>query len=349
MNVIEYKCPNCTADLKFDIESQKLRCEYCDSFFTKDEIETLLRNKKGNPVKLEKDHKEPGVYTCSSCGAQIIAAETQTALFCHYCHSPVILSGKFVDAALPQKIISFKVSKERATEAFKSWCFKRFVPHNFKNEMQLKKIVGLYVPFWLADCKTKTLFSAMAKVITREHTFNYDLEITWEYALERDVSTVIKNVASDGSKGIDDALMHAIEPFDYSALEDFSMSYLSGFYAEKYDVDKAEVFPQIKKRVKEACSKIIEDSIKDYNVVENKKLDCTVESTEWTYALLPVWFMTYEYKGKLYKFVQNAQNSNIAGILPLSKTKLYLVCASIFAGVSVVASLLGALFAGGIF
>lgn len=35
---IEYKCPNCNAELKFNPDTQKLDCEYCLSSFTIEQV-----------------------------------------------------------------------------------------------------------------------------------------------------------------------------------------------------------------------------------------------------------------------------------------------------------------------
>ena len=41
--------------------------------------------------------------------------------------------------------------------------------------------------------------------------------------------------------------------------------------------------------------------------------------------LLPVWFMTFDYKGKLWEYAINGQTGKISGELPINKTKLFLV------------------------
>ena len=41
--VSNYKCPNCGGPLRFDPASQKLKCEYCDSLFTQEEVEEFYR------------------------------------------------------------------------------------------------------------------------------------------------------------------------------------------------------------------------------------------------------------------------------------------------------------------
>ena len=42
--------------------------------------------------------------------------------------------------------------------------------------------------------------------------------------------------------------------------------------------------------------------------------------------LLPVWFMTFEYKGTLWEYAVNGQSGKVAGELPISKGKLAAFC-----------------------
>ena len=45
--------------------------------------------------------------------------------------------------------------------------------------------------------------------------------------------------------------------------------------------------------------------------------------------LLPVWFMTFDYNGRLWEYAINGQSGKVAGELPISKRKLIGFCAAI--------------------
>ena len=60
--------------------------------------------------------------------------------------------------------------------------------------------------------------------------------------------------------------------------------------------------------------------------------------------LLPVWFMTFNYKGKTWEYAINGQSGKIAGELPISTPKL--LFASILSSVLVAAA---TFFIGGFF
>ncbi|MEG0614726.1 MAG: hypothetical protein RR540_03140, partial [Oscillospiraceae bacterium] len=114
----------------------------------------------------------------------------------------------------------------------------------------------------------------------------------------------------------------AIEPFDYSEIKDFSMSYLSGYLSEKYDVETNVVLPRIESRSVETARNMVRDSIKGYTEVNIVDDEIQFTKMDWTYALLPIWLVTYKYREKYYFFAMNGQTGKVSGIPPLSLPKL---------------------------
>ena len=89
------------------------------------------------------------VYSCPSCGAEIVAEETTAATSCYYCHNPVVLSGKLDGAYEPDSVIPFEVDQKTARERFKEWIGKkRYVPGDFYSPEQMKRLEGIYYPYW---------------------------------------------------------------------------------------------------------------------------------------------------------------------------------------------------------
>lgn len=350
LETAQYNCPNCNARLKFTPETQELSCEYCDSSFSIEEIQKIyadkedLVNHKPPEEKAEEDEFAAGtnLYHCSSCGAEIMCDNEQTALFCYYCHNPVILAGKMTGDYKPSKVIGFKITREQAVAKFKEWCGgKKFIPADFKSAQQLEKMTGLYVPFWIADTQTQADFEATG-INSRSWTSGgYRYTERREYQVTRRGTINAHGIPADGESKIDDELMEAIEPFDYSELKPFSMSYLSGFFADKYDVDKAAVFPRIRDRANQASREAVRSSLGSYGSMNVRTERYNIQKTDWEYMLLPVWFMTYKYDGKIYEFAVNGQTGKLAGTPPLDTGKLFRLCAGIAAGVAALIYLIG--------
>lgn len=134
MAVISYKCPNCDGELLFDPSSGKYKCEYCLSTFSQQELDAL--NPAADTEQKEEDKtaeaEDAVIYTCPSCGAEIVTDDTTAATFCYFCHNPVILGGRLEGKYLPNKIIPFQIDKEEAEKRFLDYVKKKkFVPRSF--------------------------------------------------------------------------------------------------------------------------------------------------------------------------------------------------------------------------
>ena len=144
----EYKCPACGGAIEFDSKSQKMKCPYCDTEF---EVETLkeLDEQMKREARQEDDlsgwQTDAGgewqegetdgmsVYTCQSCGGEIIADETTGASNCPYCGNPVIMTEKFKGDLRPDLVIPFKLDKKAAKEAYyKHIKGRRLLPKAFR-------------------------------------------------------------------------------------------------------------------------------------------------------------------------------------------------------------------------
>ncbi len=317
MPVIQYKCPNCGGSLEFSAEKQSFNCEYCLSTFNEEQLKKAFPENENNPLsEQEKEDKSDftdhsSLYSCPSCGAEIISEDTTAATFCYYCHGPVILSGRLSGEFRPSKVIPFKKTREQVIDGFKSWCKKKwFLPDAFRNDSQVEKMTSVYLPFWLADCKLDAHVYGIGKNIRTWTTGDMRYTHTKEYGLTRSAYIDFCKIPADGSSKTDDRLMEAIEPFDYepfdySELKDFSMSYLSGYLAEKYDVDNMAIFPRIKERAGDASIDMLKSTMKGYTTLNITSAKADVIKTDWHYMLLPVWLMTYNFKGKQYFFSMN--------------------------------------------
>lgn len=95
------------------------------------------------------------VWSCPSCGAEILAEKTTGATVCPYCDNPMIMPEQFKDSYRPDYIIPFQKSKKEAVEALKKhYEGKPLLPKIFKEQNHLEEIKAVYVPFWLFDLDT---------------------------------------------------------------------------------------------------------------------------------------------------------------------------------------------------
>ncbi len=334
MEALDHKCPSCGAKLIFHPEMQKWNCEYCGSSYSLVElIEQEVKIKKNQRTIEELD-----CYHCPNCGAQIVADGTTTATFCVYCGNTSILKEKLNGEFKPSKIIPFHTTKEQAIQAFcKLKKGKLFAPKAFHQEQNIQKITGVYIPFWLYDCTTNGSLILGATNVKSWLSGDYRYTETKYYVIEREGSMQFTFVPVDSSSKFEDDKMDAIEPFDYDDLHEFHTSYLSGFFAENYDVTKEDASGRMKKRVeKTTIEELMNTVVGNYTSKMLKTANTDVQINKIEYVLLPVWMLNIQFKKKSYLFAMNGQTGKIVGNIPIDKRKLifiWLVLFLIFTGV----------------
>ena len=157
--IIEYKCPACGGKLEFNSGVQKMKCPFCESEFDVESLidhDNALGSQKEDEMNWEtsagsewKDNETEGmcVYTCKSCGGEIITDSTTAASKCPYCDNPVVMSGSFSGALKPDYVIPFKFDKNAAKAALnKHLEGRKLLPKVFKDQNHIDEIKGVYVP-----------------------------------------------------------------------------------------------------------------------------------------------------------------------------------------------------------
>lgn len=355
--VIEYKCPCCGAGLLFRGDSQQLTCEYCDNSFDLETVRAFNASESQETFEEFQWDQEPSerwsdaeesrlnVFICPSCGGEIMTEETTAASFCPYCDNPTIMPGRLSGGLKPDAIIPFRMSKEDAKEAFRKLCKgKPLLPGMFTQEQRIEKITGIYVPFWLYDCCGNFDGNYNA---TRIHTWadaNYNYTRTEHFLLKRGARADFQGIPMDGSSKMDNTLMESIEPFDYSQLQNFDMAFLSGYLADKYDVPSDQGKQRVKERVENAFDAQLQSSFLGYSTVVPTSCQLKIDHSKARYALMPVWILNTRYRGKLYTFAMNGQTGRMTGSFPISPQKCALWFGGIFAGVTLLATLVQMVF-----
>ena len=333
--LIEYKCAKCGGTLVFDSTLQKLRCEFCDSTFTADELKVLQKDlHEKEPEDYERTETEKvfwseqeakGIfsYICESCGGEIIGEATTAATACPFCGNPVVMKGNLSGELRPEFVLPFKLDKNAAKQALREhFKGKKLLPKVFSSENHLDEIKGIYVPYWMFDVDSEASAEFRCTNSRSWTSGNYRYTETKTYNVNRAGSLSFTGIPSDGSKKMDDTLMESIEPYDYSAFVDFNAAYLAGYLADKYDVSEEECLGRIKERA--LCSSVdaLRNTVTGYSGVTTVTSQADLKSGKARYGLVPVWLLHTSWKGQHYLFAMNGQTGKFVGDLPMDK-KLY--------------------------
>ena len=361
--VTNYQCPACTGPLKYDPQSGKLVCEYCESVYDPKEIEAQYAQKEaeaeaakkkadaqyaqavaqmpeGSPWS-EAEANGLKVYNCPSCGAEIICEETTAATSCIYCGNPTVVPGQLGGMLKPDFVIPFRKTREEALAALKNFYQgKRLLPKAFSEASHLEEIKGLYVPFWLFDGQAEGGAAYNASNSRSWTEGSYRVTETEYFDVTRAGSLRFEHVPVDASRNMKDDFMESIEPYDYADLKPFSTAYLPGFLADKYDVDAKESAPRAADRAKHSFMDALSGTVSGYASVSMREGRADFFPSKASYALLPVWMLHTKWQDKDYYFAMNGQTGKLVGDLPTSRGRFWAWFGGIWAAVFVVLELI---------
>lgn len=351
--VIEYKCPCCNAGLVFSSSAQQLTCEYCDNTFEIDTVrayndadsqpqqDAFTWDNRTSSEWNDGEQSNLNAYQCPACGGEILTDDTTAATFCPFCDNPTIMPTRLSGGLKPDAVLPFQKSLQDATSAFLNLCKgKPLLPKDFTSQHRLEKITGMYVPFWLYDCEAD--FSGNYKA-TRIHCWSdskYNYTRTEHFLLSRKASAAFSGIPMDGSSKMEDIFMESIEPFDYSQMVPFEMSYLTGFLADKYDVPSENGQERIRQRVNQSIEDNIQSTLLGYATALPTNRQLQIQHSKAKYVLLPVWMLNTKYNGKLYTFAMNGQTGKMTGSFPICPKRTAAWFAGICGGVTILAHLL---------
>ena len=342
--VTNYQCPGCTGPLQYSPTTGKLECEFCGGSFTTAEVEAYYEEENRKAEAALKQESAPAdgqwgedaarmrAYSCPSCGAELLCDDTTAATACPYCGNPSVVPGQFADVKRPDYVIPFQVEKEAAVAALKQhYKGKPLLPGGFANGNHLEEVKGVYVPFWLYDgeASADVTFSATRSRVHTTH--NERITTTEHYRVHRSGRVSFEKVPVDGSSKMPDSHMDAIEPYDYEQMVPFSMSYLPGFLADKYDVEPETCADRVEIRCRNSAIAAMESTVTGYSTCSVSHADVRIHREEPGYALLPVWLLSTRWQDKNYLFAMNGQTGKLIGDLPVSKGRLAIWFLGLFA------------------
>lgn len=340
--VLQYKCPNCGSDMHFDSVSGKLSCDSCGR---KDAIEDFA----DDLIKENFEPDEAREYKCNNCGGVVITDADTTATTCCFCGASVVLGDRLSGILMPAKVIPFTINKDQAREAFEKWTKKgKLAPNSFKQANRIKKITGIYVPFWLYDLNSRAKVSARATKVRRYSRGDYDYTETKHYDVYRDLNIDFLKVPVDASEKMDDRIMDLLEPYDYSDLKKFKTPYLAGYLAEKYNFDDTELLPRVKGKVAPSIEAYISSTINGYSSVSYRDKQVNTKNRQSDYVLFPVWMVYYDHEKSEHTFAMNGQTGKLVGKPPISKGKVAVWIGGITASTFIVSRVISMIVGGGI-
>ena len=347
---LDFRCGNCGAVMAWDPDADALACEFCG--------ERRAVPAAPDPIR-ERSLDEAGAAAhglglelraarCQVCGASVAFDRAAVAVTCVFCGSGrVLVEEARRNPIRPESLVPLDLSRAGVEQAFRKWLSGLWFRPNALQRLRDFRAVGVYVPYWTYDCHVHSVWTAQAGYyywVTESYTTRVNGRSVRRTRRVRKVRWVpaageraddFDDLPVLASKGIDEALADRLGEYDRSALVPYRPDYLAGWAAEEYQVTLADGWERGRDKaaaVQEGrCAGDVPGDTHRFLCVRNR-----FSGVRWKHVLLPMWSLTFEWRGARYPVLVHGQTGRVVGRAPWSWVKIaalaLLLAAAIGAG-----------------
>lgn len=271
-NPLVVQCPNCGAQLRYDIVKEVFECPFCGTTKEPESQRVEFANwKQLQHTKVLQGTSLAKAFECPSCGARTMAVTEDADQKCPFCQSTVV-SANFEGADLPEVILPFKISFEEAKNRLTQW-----INNNPKNSASqvignnMDKFTACYLPYHIL----RGDFSGSMGVKSASSEKSYQFK------------SYINSTAVNASNDLNNLLLDGMEPFDMESARVFDFNFLTDQKAKIQNVEPKEMEERLRQ---ETQSEIYNSLSEEFN---NKEIAIQLANDrhESVGALMPVYLV----------------------------------------------------------
>lgn len=243
--------------------------------------------------------------SCSYCGAPIQFKPGEIIATCRYCgYTVVIETGKAF--TYEHSMLLNKYSPESVEEPARNWMRSGFLkPPDLAKKANFVEKTLVYLPFWVvsaeAESTYKGVFERLNPPIVKEG------KISKKYSW-----LVLARKASEFPTREYDVPLEGKIPYDFRRIEGFAKVLNS-------EIDRDEAIEIAKQQIGEHHLYLAQQDVDRIIEMRNE-----IKVNQTLYLHAPVWFIKYEYKGKVYTlWLDGATGTVIRGEIPQIKIGLF--------------------------
>jgi ribosomal protein S27E len=340
----QFPCPGCAAEMQFDPATGGMKCPFCG------QTQALPATAGGDSVpshgfdefvaagaaKLQPLTGQALQVSCEGCGSVVAFEPPEVAGVCPFCGAPLVAQAKAADPLIsPDGLLPAKVPKEQAAAEVKQWLQSRwFAPNALKRFARPEGINGVYLPFWDYGADTGSNYTGARGQHYYETEYYTEtdnngntvqcsrqvMRTAW-YPCSGGVSRHFEGVLVAASKAVNEAKLNALQPWDLDSMRPYEPAYLSGFKAQRYQLELPDGFVKAKGVME---TTIAEDVRRQIGGDEQRidSIETHYENVMFRHLLLPVWIGAYRFQDKVYQVAVNARTGEVQGERPYSTAKI---------------------------
>jgi len=289
--------------------------------------------------------------TCQSCGAaMVIEPELRTAR-CPYCDSPSVVDRpETADRPDPAFVIGFAVDRNRATARMREFIARRkMAPFGLKDKTA-DRVYGVYLPNYIYSATAASRFSANIAEEYESVGVHSDSDgsvsvgkkrKTEYYGLQGVHTTSLGDIVVTASRGISNAEIEAIEPFEPEGLRRYSAAMISGWISEEPTLTREETLDLARAEARSKVTELLRrfmpgdgySNLRQRTALHEESIDLT---------LLPVWVFAIRHSEQKppIRVLVNGQTGAVGGTIPISWGKIAII-AAIVSGLLALPGLIG--------
>jgi hypothetical protein len=267
----------------------------------------------------------------------------------------IVAQPKSADPIItPGGLLPFCVTQQQASSDLRQWLSSRwFAPNDLKRFAEPEAIHGIYLPFWTYDTNTTTDYTGQRGeyYYVTETYYERDAQgnqvqrtrqvrhTRW-YSASGTVTGSFDDVLIPATLSLPSDRLTALEPWDLPDLRSYDPAFLSGFKAQRYQIDLQQGF----ERVKEIIAPSIESDVRSDIGGDEQRIDrlsTAYSNITFKHLLLPVYAGAFRYNGKLFQILVNGRTGEIQGERPYSVWKIALLVVSILIVVLILVMVFG--------
>jgi len=275
---------------------------------------------------------------CDNCGAALVVEASARTTRCPYCASPAIVERPPTpDRPVPAFTLPFVFSAERATELVRAWLRSR----GFFRDPKLRTAVidemrGVYVPAYLYSAIARSEFAAEigenyleretyterdsnGNTVTRTRTVT---KTEWR-TLHGRRSSYVMDILVTASRGLANAELERIEPFDLRQLRRYEPALVAGWLAEEPTLTVAACFELARGEALASVGRALA-AFMPGDTHRGLRHSTTLQHESAALVHVPVWILAARHDPKKppVRIVMNGQSGEIFGLAPLSALRI---------------------------
>ena len=129
-------------------------------------------------------------------------------------------------------------------------------------------MTGVYFPYWIYGGDFETDYIARGRKVRVWQTGDVEYTETSIYDVRREGEVRVDGLSRNALNKADRDLIECVQPYRLEEMQPFSMGYLSGFQAEKRDIEQAQIAPELKKELETMARGAMRNEANEYLSLE---------------------------------------------------------------------------------